>query len=893
MWDRINEMRSQAIPAQEQLKELSAFKSQMKSCIQPGDTLYALLLQRIGVQHFQISDYTHAIDATQTAINVLNSGNKNYKARFLQLVNCYGNLAYYFDALGLMEEKQNVYDSCINISISHKIVSEPLLDVIESRTAELVKLGDYDHCIRIARVGESMAEEAGLTNSYSYKKININKLNALIELDRLDEAQTELSKRIQFYELARDTSYLGISLIQQGNIMRRKGNFSRALDFYNSSYVYNKAANNLSGCASSLNSIGFVYSDKLHDTRSALLYFQLALRYNDPSESLSILDNVANLYAYTNEFDSSLHYFSRALETALPGMTEYSMLDSLDRLLSYNKAEYVITLCLDKADVWMKWYQADSQKAYLDSALSIFHRTDLALDILRRNYAGNISKLFWRNNTHRLYEHAIEASQRSGNLDAAFYYFEKSRAALLNEALVDQRWLGAENIARETALKKDLLYLQRNLALLADSLPRFKTLQQEIYSKTQELVQLQRDIKVKNPIFYQNFLDTSMVRLQDFKNLLQLNDQWMVEVFTGDSAMYILTLTRTSGWIKKLDRQEYNRLALSYISYLENPTAMNGHFQDFQETSGHLYKFIFGQGSLPAGRMIISQDAQYFPFEALINSANVSGPHYLVEDYPMSYTYSARYLMSNLAFTTKSGGEQFLGFAPVQFGSQKLADLPASDVSLKKLGNFFGDANLLVGPKATRNQFMDQFYRYNIIQLYTHGADSGMTGEPVIYFADSALFLSDLIGDEKPLTRLIVLSACETGTGKLYRGEGIFSFNRGFAALGIPSSITNLWSVNNEATYKITELFYQYIAKGIPTDIALQKAKQEYLHSANGEMKLPNFWAAPILVGNIDEFKIERGLNWQMIVLGAGAPLLLVILVAWYINRRRKAAASI
>ena len=188
---------------------------------------------------------------------------------------------------------------------------------------------------------------------------------------------------------------------------------------------------------------------------------------------------------------------------------------------------------------------------------------------------------------------------------------------------------------------------------------------------------------------------------------------------------------------------------------------------------------------------------------------------------------------------------------------------------------------------------MDQFYRYNIIQLYTHGADSGMTGEPVIYFADSALFLFDLIGDEKPLTRLIVLSACETGTGKLYRGEGIFSFNRGFAALGIPSSITNLWSVNNEATYKITELFYQYIAKGIPTDIALQKAKQEYLHSANGEMKLPNFWAAPILVGNIDEFKIERGLNWQMIVLGAGGPLLLVILVAWYINRRRKAAASI
>jgi CHAT domain-containing protein len=112
--------------------------------------------------------------------------------------------------------------------------------------------------------------------------------------------------------------------------------------------------------------------------------------------------------------------------------------------------------------------------------------------------------------------------------------------------------------------------------------------------------------------------------------------------------------------------------------------------------------------------------------------------------------------------------------------------------------------------------------------LYTHSSDSSGRGEPVIYFADSALYLSDLISEYKPLARLIVLSACETGAGKVYNGEGVFSFNRGFAAIGIPAAITNLWSVENASTYKLTELFYKYLTRGIPSDIALQKAKLEF-----------------------------------------------------------------
>jgi len=372
-------------------------------------------------------------------------------------------------------------------------------------------------------------------------------------------------------------------------------------------------------------------------------------------------------------------------------------------------------------------------------------------------------------------------------------------------------------------------------------------------------------------LYYQSFMDSAVIALQEVRqNILGDHHQAMVELFNGDSAVYVLVITAKSINLKKIDKASFKNLSDSFISYISNFDLLNRNYDVFIDVSSQLYQLIFGDISLPPGRIIISPDGQYFPFESLVTSKGNQPLVYFLHDYAVSYTYSARFLINDFVPGSVARGKNFIGIAPVNYPSAfSLAALPGSDRSLYKIAAYFDNARNEVASKASRNNFMRQFSQYRIIQLYTHASDSSSNNEPVIYFADSALYLSDLISEYKPLTRLIVLSACETGTGKDYQGEGVFSFNRGFAALGIPAAITNLWSVDNESTYRLTELFYKWLAKGFPTDIALQKAKLEFLQTASKEKSMPCYWAGPVLVGKTDTIEFSKPYPWKWITLFA------------------------
>jgi CHAT domain-containing protein len=101
---------------------------------------------------------------------------------------------------------------------------------------------------------------------------------------------------------------------------------------------------------------------------------------------------------------------------------------------------------------------------------------------------------------------------------------------------------------------------------------------------------------------------------------------------------------------------------------------------------------------------------------------------------------------------------------------------------------------------------------------------------------------------------LVTLSACETGLGKLSRGEGLIGLTRAFMYAGTPSVLVSLWSVD-ESTAALMKIFYQNLKEGMSKAEALRQAKLKLLHTRvktrDGEMSFahPFLWAPFVLVG--------------------------------------------
>src|SRR5690606_32106177 len=116
-------------------------------------------------------------------------------------------------------------------------------------------------------------------------------------------------------------------------------------------------------------------------------------------------------------------------------------------------------------------------------------------------------------------------------------------------------------------------------------------------------------------------------------------------------------------------------------------------------------------------------------------------------------------------------------------------------------------------------------------------------------------------------SNLAILTACETGKPTYQAGEGMISLAHAFNYAGSESILTSLWKIDEESSAKIINLFYRNIKKGWSKDIALQKAKLEYIATAEGRTVHPQYWAGLVLIGDASPIDLQTNnsiLYWLM-----------------------------
>lgn len=875
---------SSGLSNSDQLNRLTEELEKIKKCPVQNDSVRALLLARIGLLYSSQHRFRQAIAFTQQAIGMIEGHAREPAIAASHLIKYYNNLSNYYDSLGQKALSVRAADSCIYISIRLKKLNSFYSYFIENKMELLFSKGDYYHCLELASIGEDLSRSAGYHPEYVFNYFTWE-INSLIFLKRFPEASAKAEKALAECMQTGNKEYMGTLLGLKASIAEKSGNPKQALRFALQAFNYDKKDSNYTNCASALSNLGYdLYFKRLHQYEQAFFYYHRALPYATANDSLSILNNMANLYVEKGDFDSAFRFFGQAFGLIHPGADEKYFLnaDVTDILNAWN-VQYIMNNVLDKAEAYYRKYRQMKNPSDLQSALAVYKSADRLMDKINELQQDLSSQLFWRSDMRRLYERAIEACYLTADLNDAFYFFEKSRAVLLNNQLKEQE-TGDVNIGLMAASRKKIVEFQNEASTLNPSTAAFADLQRTIFSEKEKLNSLDQLVKTRNPWYYQSLLDTNFIPLKEVQKTFRDNKtaETILEFFIGDSAVYILSLGLETASLIRINKDLFDSSVSRYNDYLSSPSRENAGFRGFIQTSAGLYQLIFGRLPPPGRRIILSPDGEYFPFESLVSSVSPNtAPVYFIRDHAVSYTYSVRFLLNDFQKNRVGTADNFLGMAPVHYpASFRLSALSGSDASLATIGEKFKHASNLVSAQASRSHFMQQYPHYRIIQLYTHAADSSSRGEPVIYFADSALYLSELIAENKTAPQLIVLSACETGNGKLYKGEGVFSFNRGFASLGIPTCVINLWAVDNESTYRLTELFYQYVSAGLPLDISLQKAKLDFIAGASKEKQLPYYWAAAIVVGKTDRVPLSKPLNWLEVALllglaGTGLVLLL------------------
>ena len=175
---------------------------------------------------------------------------------------------------------------------------------------------------------------------------------------------------------------------------------------------------------------------------------------------------------------------------------------------------------------------------------------------------------------------------------------------------------------------------------------------------------------------------------------------------------------------------------------------------------------------------------------------------------------------------------------------------------------------------ATEKTFKEKAPNASILHLATHAVinDAYPMYSKLILAPDTASgedgFLNTYeLYNMQLNANMAVLSACNTGYGRLVRGEGIISLARGFMYAGCPSIIMSLWPVDDRSTSELMENFYQGLRTGLPKDAALREAKLKYLMTADEAKANPFYWAGFVPIGNMDPIPLQHKSYYRQLLL--------------------------
>jgi CHAT domain-containing protein len=182
---------------------------------------------------------------------------------------------------------------------------------------------------------------------------------------------------------------------------------------------------------------------------------------------------------------------------------------------------------------------------------------------------------------------------------------------------------------------------------------------------------------------------------------------------------------------------------------------------------------------------------------------------------------------------------------------RQLSPLPGAEVEARSIAPLL-NTQAITGAQGTKAAIVQKMPQASMIHLATHGLLDNLHGlASAIALApsgnDNGLLTAEEIFDMKLQASLVVLSACNTGEGRI-TGDGVIGLSRALISAGVPSVIVSLWAVPDAPTSELMKEFYQNLQKNPNKAQALRQAMLTTMKTH----PQPRDWAAFTLIGEAE-----------------------------------------
>ncbi|MGC3945646.1 MAG: CHAT domain-containing protein [Chryseolinea sp.] len=634
---------------------------------------------------------------------------------------------------------------------------------------------------------------------------------------------------------------------------------------------------------------------------------------------------VAEHLGREEKYYSAVDQCQLALVASIPGFTSLDTKENPTLSMignSYNADEIIAR----KGEYLSRLYRATKRPGYLKDALSCLYLAEQLFSEERNTLDTEDAKWAFLDKKYSVYESIIASLYESwiqsgdpGLLPQVYQFFEHSKARSLADALLAAertRSIGVNDSLFRVhgRLKTEILMTENRISDLipkGDQQAQITQLREQLVTLDRQLQECRSAIEHKFPGYFNTKYGQGLSPLPDVKEMLKGERRVVLEYFWGNEWLYGMGISGDSVLFQRIGKSDsVARIIDKLVDHLhgEHSATDAGTFLSFVTSAHGLYQLLiqpFEALTTDAPLQIIPDGpVGQVPFEILLqhrpanSTVNYRSLDYLLKARPIGYAYSASMLRREAHRIVKHPSMLAVGFT----GGQReraaddnmlaLEEIEGAEKELDALSARFRDGRFLRDSGATESNFKKLSPDFDIIHLAIHGrADQVSDFSASLFFRsrndtiDDGVFHAYELYSMKLKALMAVLSACESGLGKDYRGEGMISMASAFTSAGCENTLMSLWKVNDQASITMMDNFYKELLKGTPIDDALRAAKLSYLENSDEITADPKIWAPLVAYGSLHQvFEIDQRKPILYLVLAVG--ILIVAVIIYFLRRR-------